>query len=143
MQPLIPLFRSFHSLLSPMVATLIAFASLLPAVAFALNDWSVPCLQGQCAYDLSSGGASGSMMIVSPLESRRFVDADALANSRAHLARYRTSLLPLGGPSLIAIRMSRRKTFVWFARVIPHRARILTAVALSAPSYACRTQYVG
>lgn len=37
----------------------------MPSVALALNDWNVPCLNGQCSYDVSNGTVSGSMSIVS------------------------------------------------------------------------------
>ena len=33
--------------------------------ARAANDWSVPCLTGQCSYDLQNSTASGSLQIVS------------------------------------------------------------------------------
>lgn len=49
------------------------FFSILPlATTFfflgrvrAANDWSVPCLVGQCSYDLKNDTASGSLQIVS------------------------------------------------------------------------------
>lgn len=34
--------------------------------ALAVNDWSVPCTQGKCSWDLpADSGASGSVQIVS------------------------------------------------------------------------------
>ena len=39
-----------------------------PLPALAMNDWSVPCTQGKCSWDLpTDSGASGSMLIVSML----------------------------------------------------------------------------
>ena len=36
--------------------------------ALAVNDWSVPCTQGKCSWDVpANSGASGSMQIVSLL----------------------------------------------------------------------------
>lgn len=64
----------------PFLALLASTLSLLASLASAttttaplkLNDWSVPCFQGRCAYDLpdadnstgSAGGVSGSLQIV-------------------------------------------------------------------------------
>ena len=47
-----------------MAKLLIAAAFLVQNVAFALNDWNVPCLGGQCSYDVSNGTASGSIALV-------------------------------------------------------------------------------
>ncbi|KAJ3528236.1 hypothetical protein NM688_g8023 [Phlebia brevispora] len=41
-------------------------ALLMPGVALALNDWSVPCLEGQCSYDLSNGTVGGSISLSGP-----------------------------------------------------------------------------
>ncbi len=34
--------------------------------ALAVNDWTVPCIQGQCSWDLpAESGSSGSVKVVS------------------------------------------------------------------------------
>lgn len=44
--------------------------SILPAVLLAVhfaraeNDWSVPCLDGQCSYDIQNGTARGTLTLV-------------------------------------------------------------------------------
>ncbi|TFY62936.1 hypothetical protein EVG20_g6519 [Dentipellis fragilis] len=46
---------------------LYAYASLLSLVgmqAFAANDWSVPCMQGKCSYDLPSDSSSSASLQV-------------------------------------------------------------------------------
>ncbi|KAI0037681.1 hypothetical protein FA95DRAFT_1411663 [Auriscalpium vulgare] len=50
-----PAFSSF-------VKLALAIVSTCALEAYALNDWSVPCFDGQCSYDLPSGG-SGSLQI--------------------------------------------------------------------------------
>lgn len=43
--------------------------------ALAVNDWSVPCTQGKCSWDLpADSGASGTMHIVSLLFLSAFTD---------------------------------------------------------------------
>lgn len=43
------------------------FTASLASTALALNDWSKPCFNGECSYDLPShaGGPVGSLKIVS------------------------------------------------------------------------------
>lgn len=63
---------------SPFTLALLSFSSILTvsSASAKTNDWSVPCFQGRCAYDLvhtgsgggnstsSDGGANGSLQIV-------------------------------------------------------------------------------
>ena len=46
-----------------------ALLSLLPLLVSAANDWSKPCLDGWCSYDISSSDTSmeGTMTIVRKL----------------------------------------------------------------------------
>ena len=53
------------SVFSAMVLPLFFFTFLLPGAVVALNDWSVPCFQGQCSYDIRNGTAGGSVTLVS------------------------------------------------------------------------------
>lgn len=65
-------FLPFLSLLALTLQVQTASAAIAP---LKLNDWSVPCFQGRCAYDLpeadvdnstsGSSGGSGSLQIVS------------------------------------------------------------------------------
>ena len=55
-------------MISPSTLT---FALLFSKLVFAANDWSTPCLSGECSYDLNNstadGTARGSLYIVSCL----------------------------------------------------------------------------
>ena len=45
---------------------LVALALTVCSCQFVLaaNDWLVPCVQGQCSWDLPTSGASGTLQIV-------------------------------------------------------------------------------
>lgn len=70
---MVQLSFSFVSLL-PFLSLLTLSSQVSTALAtttpLKLNDWSVPCFQGRCAYDLpeadnsSTSGGSGSLQIV-------------------------------------------------------------------------------
>lgn len=61
-------FDTFLTSFSIMFSSLFLPATLLfISTAKAVNDWSVPCHSGSCAYTVNNGTASGSMMIVSTL----------------------------------------------------------------------------
>jgi hypothetical protein len=47
-------------------AAFIILALAASQQALAVNDWSVPCIQGKCSWDIPADtGASGSLKIVS------------------------------------------------------------------------------
>ena len=64
------------------VTLCLALALAATQQALAVNDWSVPCTQGQCSWDLpADSGASGTVQIVS----LRFIFAHSIAFSEPSL----------------------------------------------------------
>ena len=50
-----------------MISPVFVLLSVLPALVSAANDWSVPCFQGVCAYDIKQdeNDMPATMVIVS------------------------------------------------------------------------------
>ena len=117
--------------------------------AMAANDWSVPCTQGKCSWDLpADSGASGTVHIVrlcsyqqqSPF--RAVADCALCTHSGVLPPRFRTLPLPLAGELRVATRFPRRKTFSSFARItIPTVATSFKGVPWIL-SFVCQTAYV-
>ncbi len=85
--------------------------------ALAVNDWSVPCTQGKCSWDLpADSGSSGSVDVVSfvfiqSYFSGPFADMKYLCiHSGVLSAQFRTLRLPLDGKLLRnATRLAQNK----------------------------------
>lgn len=55
----------------------VVYLSLFMTSAWAVNDWSQPCLQGICSYDISQSNSSlgGTLIIVSAIDMTKDLDA--------------------------------------------------------------------
>jgi hypothetical protein len=108
---------------------LLGFATLIAIVVpvHSANDWSVPCLDGTCQYDLpSTSGASGTLQVVRLTYSPThfLYDIPAYVFSLFHSGEpSRILLLLLVGIFLAVLRMSSLRISDSFARTIPQAAK--------------------
>lgn len=79
----------------------------------AANDWSKPCHDGSCSYDVKNGTVSGTMLIVSPcstVHASFHLLTILFMDSLDHQRRFRTSHLPADGQSSTAMQRRVPKT---------------------------------
>jgi len=117
--------------------------------AMAANDWSVPCTQGKCSWDLpADSGASGTVHIVrlsfcqQQSLFRSLTDCAICTHSGVLLPRFRTLPLPLAGELRVVTRLPRCKTFSSFARVTTRTVTTSFKGGQCTPSFVCQTAYV-
>lgn len=121
------------------------FLSAAAPYARAANDWTKPCLQGDCSYDVAGSDASiaASMRIVR-IDSLTYPPpADARARSGARPTRSPTSPKPRAGSSSAAMPTQRHRISGSSARkkTTPRGARICIRPAQLALSCGYPTAY--
>lgn len=116
--------------------------------ALAVNDWSIPCTQGECSWDLPpDSGASGSIHIVrlyfcqQPSLFRTLTDCAAHTHSGVLPTRFQTSPRPLAGELLAATRFPRHKIFSSFARITTPTVTTSSKGGRWTPSFVFQTVY--
>jgi hypothetical protein len=110
----------------------------------AANDWLVPCIQGQCSWDLpADSGASGSLKIVRVFpHAPTYILIFSRARSRAPAPRSQTSPTRPGGGSRTATRLRRRRTSSSCAQTETRTAITSSRAVRWIPSFGCLTACV-
>lgn len=115
----------------------------------AVNDWSVPCIGGECSWDLpADSSSSGSIYIVRLSFCQRpslfltFADRHTYTHSGDLPTPFLISPRPLAGKLRVATRLPRRKTFGSFARMTTSTVAMSSKGAPRTPSFVCQKVYV-
>lgn len=133
----------------PSVTLYLALVLAAAQQALAVNDWSIPCIQGQCSWDIpADSGASGTVKIVCCACARvigRFSETlliELRTRSGVRLTQFRTFPQLLAGRSRVATQLPRSKTSSSCAKVTTPTVAIYFKGRRRTPLFVCLTTYV-